>query len=803
MVKILGFEINAAKKKVAADTAVTTLPNNQTRTQPSVPLKKAFPRAELGDSGTRMMHGIIIDDYNNQLNGIQGIKVFDEMRKSDGTVRAAMLAVTLPIRRAKWFVNPATEDPKDVEIANFVEHALFDWIDKTSWDDIIRQALLMLPFGVMLFEKVYGTYEHDGKTFVTLQKLAPRLPKSILQWELPDGTFGIRQIRQDGQIALIPGSKLVVFVNEREGDNWWGTSMLRAAYKHWYYKDNFYKIDAVAFERQGMGVPVLKMPDGYTAADEAKASQVMQNLRANESAYMLLPKDYEFEFADMGASSTRNPDNSINHHNKQILLSVLSQFLELGQSSNGGSKALSQDHSEFFLNAMESIANTITSEINKNLIPELVDMNFDGVTVYPCLDYSGITKVDVAGLGETYSKLVQAGAITPTEDDQQYLRSMLNLPPRTQEDVEKGKEEPSTEEQEDHMDIEEPEEEEEAENVKAGAKKAAPKKTTPADKKKVEEASKKKVAHEHKELKRVFAYKKNKNTFTSWRKLTFAEENVDFGGIEKNINKLEEGFTQQAKDLLKVAKDNFMKKLHEAIDKGDAKAIADLELDFFQNYKILLKKTMEASYQVGKVGAADELGVGAPTVPPEALKHIDLAADTIATKAMTDIESRAKAMATQALKTTRSTLQEVGAIDATLDTLINKNVDSTAALMVGQNVNDGRNDVFQRNTGLIYALQRSEVLDNKTCDFCLSMDGLTIEPTDEQWNATSVFHDSCRGIWVAIMKDEQGSSEIEITGVPAKVGDYFGGTPNDLQQPPRPIVRKDSPAKDYIDSQEE
>lgn len=59
-------------------------------------------------------------------------------------------------------------------------------------------------------------------------------------WELSDHTFGIQQIRQDGILAQIPGSKLLIFVNEREGDNWWGTSMFRSAYQHWYHKSKYY-----------------------------------------------------------------------------------------------------------------------------------------------------------------------------------------------------------------------------------------------------------------------------------------------------------------------------------------------------------------------------------------------------------------------------------------------------------------------------------------------------------------------------------------------------------------------------------
>jgi hypothetical protein len=808
--KILGFDINVKRTPIAAANPLlpgaSGVQKNLQPTLPSRPLRSSTPRAELGDSGTRLLHGIITEEYNSQLQGIEGIKIFDEMRKSDGTVRAAILACTLPIRRAEWFVNPATDDQESKDIANFVEHALFDWLEDMSWDDVIRQALLSVSFGVMLFEKVYGTKDHEGKTYVTLKKLAPRLPKSILMWELTDGTFGIQQIRQDGILAQIPGSKLLIFVNEREGDNWWGTSMLRAAYKHWYYKNNFYKIDAVAFERQGLGIPVISMPQGYTESDEKKAATAMENLRANEAGYLVKPPGYTFEFANMGAHTTRDPNNSINHHNKEILQSVLAQFLELGQTkSNSGSRALSQDHSDLFLKALEAIANNLIAEINKNLIPELVDMNFDNVTVYPVLDFGGIIKADVTALGTAYSQLVTAGAITPTDDDQQYLRASMGLPPRSQDDIDAAAEQdPSSEEQLDHANIEEDGEAAPEGPVEDAAGKAAKPAPTAAQKKKTDKATAKKKkpakAHDHTgvALKRTFTDGKG---FMSWRPLTFAEGKVNWAKIQQTIDEMEAGFTADATALLQSAKDAFMAKLHAAADAGDTKAIADLEIKFVSDYKDLLKEAMKKAYEYGKNNVSTEMGVSVPPNSADSLAEIDLMADTIANKTASDLESKAKIETTNHLKQDTSILQAVGAVDATLDDAIDKAVQHTAGIIISQNLNGGRNDVFQRNRSMIYALQRSEVLDERTCEFCLSMDGLTVLPTDD-WAATDVFHENCRGIWVEILTDEQDVEDIEITGVPDQIGDYYGGTPNDLIQPPKAITRPGTPAAEYVKQRE-
>lgn len=805
--KILGFEIHrsvsAAEPLNYINAKGVSLVKNLQQTEPSVPLKSAQPRATLGDSGTRMLHGIITEEYNPQLQGIQGVKIFDEMRKNDGTVRAAMLVCTLPILRAEWFIKPADDDAQSEDIRHFVEQALFEWLDIT-WSDVIRQALLMTVFGVMPFEKVYGTKQHDGKTYITLTKLAPRLPKSILMWELQDRTFGIQQIRQDGVLAQIPGSKMLIFVNEREGDNWWGTSMLRAAYKHWYYKDNFYKIDAIAFERQGLGVPYFEMPVGADAADEKKAQTILGNLRASESSFLTYPSGYVFGFADMKSHTTRDPENSINHHNKEILQSVLAQFLELGATKTGsGSRALSQDHSDLFLKAMEGIAGTIISEINKNLIPELVDLNFNDVKTYPVLDYSGISKIDVTALGTAYAQLVTAGAITPTDDDQQWIRAAMGLPPRSQEDIEKANE---NDEDMNTLTADSEDVEGDGDDIEPNANGKQPddqngtssKKTTKAIAKKQKTSkSAPAKAHDHtgRHFKRLFT--DPESGFKSWRPLTFAEQKVSFDNLEKTMNEMEASFSAQATELLTATKDDFMEKVRQALNEGDVKALGALEIEFVAKYKQLLKDAMKSAYEYGKNNVSTEMGLA--SVPPntaDTLANFDFMADTIANKTAMDIETAAKISIANALKNDANILQSVGNIDAKLEDIIGKAIDNTAGILVGQSINAGRNDVFERNIGMIYALQRSEILDDKTCSFCLSMDGRVVEPTDD-WADADIFHTNCRGIWVEILKDE--TNPPPITGVPDAVGDYYGGETNQLIQPPKPIVEPNSLAQKEID----
>jgi hypothetical protein len=45
----------------------------------------------------------------------------------------------------------------------------------------------------------------------------------------------------------------------------------------------------------------------------------------------------------------------------------------------------------------------------------------------------------------------------------------------------------------------------------------------------------------------------------------------------------------------------------------------------------------------------------------------------------------------------------------------------------------------------------------------------------------TIFHSTCRGIWVAILKDEEKLPKI--TGIPKSLRDRFGDAVNDLVQP--------------------
>lgn len=291
-----------------------------------------------GMSGTRILDGMLFEEFNSQLMGQRGMQVFDEIRRSDSQVSAVLLAMELPIRNAYWFFEPYKDEEGVIsdeakEHAEFATKALFTKM-ADGWDNKLREILTMLPFGFSAFEKVF---ESDGKN-VWIKKLGFRKQSTILRWMTQDRLPGIEQQLPtpgpDGsQTVSIPGKNLVIFTYRKEGDNYEGISVLRSCYKNYYIKDKLYRFDAIKHERQGVGIPVIYLPANATKEQKAVAAKIVKNIRSTEQTGIVMPGSesdgWKFEFADLKAGTSSDLFPSIQHHNREIAKNVLAQFLEL------------------------------------------------------------------------------------------------------------------------------------------------------------------------------------------------------------------------------------------------------------------------------------------------------------------------------------------------------------------------------------------------------------------------------------------------------------------------------------------
>ena len=926
--------------------------------------------SEMGDSGTTIYDGYISgEEYNNDLVGRAKYLAYDKMRKGDATVAVSLKVVKLPLRSANWYVEAASEEDQDKEIAGFIENNLKNQMTIT-WDDFLRQALLMLDYGVFPFEKVFQYVEYNGKQYIGWKKFAPRHPRTITKWAIKKSGDGITQQKTiDVGEAHIPMDKLLVFVNEKEGDNWEGISLLRTAYKHWFYKDNFEQIDAMSFERQGLGVPYCQVPKGANSKDKKNAKELVKNLRANEKAYVVYPEGWEVGFLDMNSKSTRDPKESIAHHQRSIVLNVLAQFLMLGSSDGSGSRALSEDHSALFFDSLQAVAKQILDVINKYAIKQIVDINFPGYGIYPKLKVDDIGSIDKKAFSDMMKTLVGEELIDKDDSLENYIRKELDLPDM----VEKDDEDEVTERLEIELDMlqveiagegmEEPEldsqEEEETEvaateelideelifgakgkplsdetkkkisealrkkhgnkikeekgkvgrsqdniadarrrieelktvvsNFKEKAKsikdKTLKKEFNKQIKIKIEEIkkmiksgrvgikverqkireSKKEIRTENKELVKERKQRKinrqidrdearikklektikdreskakdkkdlekldrirerietinqrisdnnerkeelemsedeKKNLifkFEPRRKLTYAEKKVNFGNLNREFERAEKELEKLLNQSFKDQKDELLKSFQKAVKAKNYKAIEAITLAAPKKYKQKLLDEMKALYNFGKNTASAEMKIVTPATPISEVERLSAGSGIIVDSHESRIMTSSKIEAMNGVSKGKSTTDTIKLVNATMVKAAKELAQQTGSIIAGGMINDGRRLVQQDNKKNIYALQRSELLDDRTCNFCESIDGRVIKVSDP-WAQEGIIHSNCRGIWVEIMNNEP--EKPKINGIPESIAKRYQKT-NDFKQLKSPIVKKDSLAADEVKKQ--
>jgi phage gp29-like protein len=397
---------------------------------------------EFGASGTVNMFGRIMnEDYNPLFDGKNALVIYDQMDRSDGQIGAAGEIIKQPIRAAQWRVIPpekATE--KEKLIAEAAHAALFGegiWPQGEGWDFTLRHLLMRVSFGFGMTEKVW-TFDED-KGLLRWKRFAPRLPRTVDKFNVwPDGTLKeiVQYVAMPGtgafQYKTIPSEYAVLSVREREGDNFFGKSIYRRLYKHWFYKDDAYRIDGIRLDRYGVGVPVAKIEEGHILeVDELDEIElVLQALRSHERAYIIEPPKVTFRIMvpEGGHGGASGLMESVNHHDSMIVRGILATFLS--DHAEGLNTNRTRTLADVFLHALKAEAKAIANDLMSQAVRPFCDFNFSMVDArFPQMEITGIGDLTVEQLATSLAPLVSAKVITPEDTLEDVVRKVFGLPP--------------------------------------------------------------------------------------------------------------------------------------------------------------------------------------------------------------------------------------------------------------------------------------------------------------------------------------------------------------------------------------
>ena len=400
-----------------------------------------------GYVGVPVIGGLPDLDVNNNLDPYEWrgsndrLGIVDQMVREDPVAQAIRLAWTLPLLSVQWSIQPGSDDPKDLEVAEFVQAAFFEHMCG-GWNVFLEQAVQFTWRGFSAFEVVARYDKELGATIV--DRLEPRLPWTIYSWQKykdnrygftqwpdpSDPTVGSAVSRFVFQGPVLPPDKLVLFRFQPEGDNPEPMGILRPCYAGWRQRRTYLRLEATGYERSAYGIPTVTVEPGANPGDVAQVNIILRELRAGIRAFAMFPSGFSLQWTEcpMKADAIREARVAAG---QDMARAALCQFLFTGESA--GAYSLIQGQLDHYTMALQQAANNIANTLSQGphaLVKRLVNWNFPGITNYPRVQAGEIRVGDPKQLVEAIKTAVDAGVVTPDALIEAKVRDVLSLPQR-------------------------------------------------------------------------------------------------------------------------------------------------------------------------------------------------------------------------------------------------------------------------------------------------------------------------------------------------------------------------------------
>lgn len=419
----------ARKRKVSLSTA--SPPTGPTFQEIGVPGSTVF-----GDLSQNEM------ELNWDFQFPQSLDRYQEMRNTP-VISGLLTILGLSVLGDEWTVNPAEGDESAYAPmaarqltenlrAGLVAQGGSNAPQSQSFDDVLRNYLLCLPFGFS-FDEICWRPEGD---LVAIEKLAPRLPRSVNRFapslERPSELAYIEQNTFGTGLTgwpRIPADKITLCVFNREGNNYAGTSLLRPLWQPYFIKDGVLRVQAMAVERNGMGVPQAFTADAnarLAADDRTLLEQVVARWRAGDASGVVMPPSWKTELTTANSQATDNIA-LLQYLDRQQALAVALMILTAGLDG-GGAYAQSQTQDAISMRVVGSIKQQLAGFINNGFVYRWWSYNYKGKCRRPEFTFANRVYFTLSELLDIIGKLASSKLFTPSDPDEDWIRQQLNLP---------------------------------------------------------------------------------------------------------------------------------------------------------------------------------------------------------------------------------------------------------------------------------------------------------------------------------------------------------------------------------------
>lgn len=333
----------------------------------------------------------------------------------DSQVKAGLDLITMFLLSRNLTITPASEDPKDVEIADFVQESL-DGMDYPM-RKVRKDIYSALAFGYSVSEIVWKFDDKSKK--IVFGKIKPIPTETLENCFKYDDNGDVETVKQDigdGDPITIPAEKCLIYTYDEQFGNRYGRSILNPVYDNWYQKMKVLEWWNV-FLQKHEGPTLAGFVDNPQYKDEMRSQ--LEEIHEGRTQ-ITAGKEDRIEIIE---SSHRGEGflEAIRYHDDMIFRKMVIGTLILGQSGQtSGSYAQSQTHMDTMAIFLDGIHEDIAGELQIK-IKQLVDINFNAES-YPEIGFESFEAKDLANLLQILDPLIKDMVISP---DSEWLMQLI------------------------------------------------------------------------------------------------------------------------------------------------------------------------------------------------------------------------------------------------------------------------------------------------------------------------------------------------------------------------------------------
>lgn len=385
-----------------------------------------------------------IAPYNpDDLIGKRGYAVYDQMQR-DAQVQACLMIKKFAVLSRGWEVHPASDSPADVRVAEFVRWALEDM--RGSILDVLYNALDALAKGFSVMEINYRLIDREPyRGMIGLASIKSKDP-STFAFDT-DEYLNVRGLKRTawaghspsppqagegrGEGGLRP-DKFVVYSYNPRYESPYGTSDLRAAYKHYWSKDVLARFMNLYLEKYGSPTAKGSYRRGTPKSAQEELLKVLDRIK--QQTAIVIPDDTQVELLEAQRGGEAGYLQALEWHDKQIAKSILCQTLVTDEGVRVGSFALAKIHLDVLKMCLMKLKRDLEETVmREQVIRRLVDYNFPSRIgadlrirpVYPSFSLGPLEDRDIQSLTSAIARLISGEVIKP---DETWIREYLGLP---------------------------------------------------------------------------------------------------------------------------------------------------------------------------------------------------------------------------------------------------------------------------------------------------------------------------------------------------------------------------------------